>query len=77
MHQNGQQQTQRIGDDVALTALEALVAVEAPLTTDMRGLDRLAVDDGCRWAGITPCLDAQAAAESVGSITRRVIQFRK
>ena len=40
MHQQGQQQTQRIDDDMALAAFDTLVAIETALPSHVRGLDR-------------------------------------
>ena len=51
---SGNQQACGVGEDVAFAALDLLARVKAPWTAAFRGLDRLAVDDAGRWAGLAP-----------------------
>ena len=51
---SGNQQTAGVGEDVTFAALDLLARVKAPWTAAFRGLDRLAVDDAGRWAGLAP-----------------------
>ena len=68
MHQDCQQQSQRIGDDVALASLDEFAAVEASCPADVGGFDRLAVDDGCAGAGVSACLESHTAAQGIGEL---------
>jgi len=66
MHQNGQQQPQRIDDDVALAPLDPFAAVKAPHSAHVRRLDRLAIDDGQAGTGLTSSLDPYTAPQGIG-----------
>src|SRR5438874_136313 len=52
-HDNGNQKTQGIYEDMALAALHLLAAIDSPLLAAQRGPDRLAVDC-CRARGQRP-----------------------
>lgn len=66
VYQDGQQQPQRISDDVTLAALDALAAIEAAQSPDMRSLDRLAIDEGGAGTGLASGFDADTAPEGIG-----------
>src|SRR3712207_5739933 len=53
-----------IPERVARAAIDVLAAVVTPRATHQAGCDRLAVDDGCCWLGITPYLHADGGMQS-------------
>ena len=54
VHDHGQEQAQGVDHEVALAPLDLLAGVVAPRPRHLRGLDRLAVEDGRAGAGLPP-----------------------
>src|SRR5690606_23642830 len=63
--QHGEEQPERVHEDVPLASVDALPAVEPARPADVARLHRLAVDDGGRRARLPPGLPPDGAAEPV------------
>ena len=66
MDNNGQDEPQRVGDDVAFAAFDELTPVEAPSRPrDVAGLNRLTVDHRRRGTGPAARHDPDSSAQPV------------
>ena len=65
MNHHGQQQPQRVDDDVPLAPFDRLASILASLSAHQRRLHTLRVDDGCRGAGIAPFFQADFLPQGI------------
>src|SRR5215210_2815733 len=74
VHLGPQHQPSSVNQNVALATVHALGAIVPAHAADAGGPDRLAVDDGGTWLGLTTDDDAQLVTENAVQALPRAIQ---